>query len=249
MRDAYMPPELEAETNKESSGNVAQPLTPEDAAKILATAKAVRAERDEIEKRHKQAEAKLKELEGIDPQKFKELQAQIKGYEEKQLEEKQQYGQLKEVWQQERQAKDKRIQELESKLQDTSIIHSLEKAFYASGGKADSSKDGKTYFDLIAPIARQYIAVDDDGKLVVIDPRDRIRKTTDKGNFYTIEELMNDLRSDGPTATLFNPVTNPAGGGSQRSINPSRGGMTHEQIMNLPISRAEKLAKIRELKV
>ncbi|WP_414755541.1 hypothetical protein [Anabaena sp. CCY 9910] len=239
-----MPPELEDSQPKTYSE--------EEITKILNTAKATRAERDEAAKKAKDLENQLtettKQLEqfkAIDPKKYQELETLAKTYEERKLEEQREFGELKERWQGERTTLQQQIQQLNNELKSTRVVNALEKAFYAVGGKAGSEGD-LSYFDLLRDRATQYIEVDDSGKLVIIDPRDKTKMVTDKGTPYTVEDLMGKFRTAGPTTSLFEPVGNGAGGGMQRNSQQNGTAATREQLMKIT-NRAERLARAREL--
>ncbi|MBD2489000.1 hypothetical protein [Aulosira sp. FACHB-615] len=238
-----MPPELEDSQTKTYSE--------EEITKILNTAKATRAERDEAAKKAKELETQLAEttkqleqIKGVDPKRYQELETLAKTYEERKLEEQREFGELKERWQSERTTLQQQNQQLQNELKTTRVINALEKAFYAVGGKAGSEGD-LSYFDLLRDRAMQYIEVDETGKLAIIDPRDKTRMVTDKGTPYTVEDLMTKFRTAGPTTSLFEPIGNGAGGGMQRSNGSAGSAVTREQLMKLP--RAERLAKAREL--
>jgi hypothetical protein len=225
----------------------------EEVQKILNTAKATRKERDDVAQKAKELEGKVGELssqlekiKGIDPQKFKELQQLAESYEERKLEEQKQFAELKDRWSNEKTSFSQQIQELQQQLIQTQIVNALEKAFYSTGGKSGKDEDGYTYFDLIQERAKNYIQLDEKGKLAVIDPRDRTPMRDPKGNPLTVEDLMLKLRAGGPTAALFDPVGNGAGSGMSRSANSSGLSATREQIMNIP-NRAERLARARQL--
>lgn len=237
-----MPPELEESLKTYSD---------EEISKILNTAKATRTERDEAAKKAKELETKVAELsgqlekiQGIDPNKYQELESLAKTYEEQKLEEQRKFGELKERWQGERGTLQQQVQQLQESLKNTRITNSLEKAFYAVGGKT-GGEDGYTYFDLLSDRAKQYIEVDESGKLVVIDPKDKTKMVNDKGQPIGIEELMLKFRTSGPSTALFEPVGNGAGGGMSRSQGSNSGALTREQLMKLP--RSERLARAREL--
>ncbi|MBD2437374.1 hypothetical protein [Nostoc sp. FACHB-110] len=223
----------------------------EEITKILNTAKATRDERDKAASRAKELETQigdlskqLEQIKGIDPKKYQELETLAQTYEEQKLEDQRKFGELKERWQGERTTLQQQIQQLQGDLKSTRVTNALEKAFYAVGGKAGKDDDGLTYFDLLRDRAMQYIEVDESGKLVVIDPRDRTKMVTDKGTPYAIEDLMTRFRSAGPTTSLFEPVGNGAGGGMQRSNGNGGTAMQREQLMKLP--RAERLTESRK---
>ncbi len=223
----------------------------EEISKILATAKATRIERDEAAKKAKGLEtqindltAQIEQIKGLDPERYQQLEKLAQTYEEQKLEKEKNFAELKERWQGEKTALQQQIEELNSNLKNTRIINSLEKAFYATGGRAGKDDDGLTYFDLIRDRAMQFIEVDDSGKLLIIDPRDKTKLTTEKGIPFTVEDLMLRFRKSGPTTALFEPVGNGAGGGMQRN-NGFNSAVTREQLMKLP--RAERLAKAREM--
>ncbi|MEH2296360.1 hypothetical protein [Nostoc sp.] len=53
------------------------------------------------------------------------------------------------------------------------MINALEKSFYATGSKAGKDEDRYSYFDLIRDRAINYIVLDEHGKFIVINPRDK----------------------------------------------------------------------------
>lgn len=228
--------------------------TNEEITKILNTAKATRDERDKAASRAKELETQigdlskqLEQIKGIDPKRYQDLETLAQTYEDQKLEEQRKFGELKERWQGERTALQKQNQDLQLELKTTRVTNALEKAFYAVGGKAGKDDDGLTYFDLLRDRAIQYIEVDESGKLVVIDPKDRTKMVTDKGVPLAIEDLMTKFRSAGPTTSLFDPVGNGAGSGMQRNSSNGSTALQREQVMKLP--RAERLTKARELKI
>ncbi|MEH1777110.1 hypothetical protein [Nostoc sp.] len=224
----------------------------EEITKILNTAQATRKERDEAAKRAKELETKVAELsgnlekiKGIDPNKYQELEKLAASYEERKLEEQLRFSEVKELWSNEKTSLQQQIQQLLDKNRQQTIVNALEKSFYSTGGKSGKGEDGYTYFDLIRDRAANYIVLDDQGKITIIDPRDKTPLKDTKGVSFTVDDLMLKLRSDGPTASLFDPIGNGAGGGMSRSYGAQNGAMLREQIMKLP--RAERLAKAREL--
>ena len=237
--------------NKELPIDSTKQYSDEEISKILNTAKATRTERDEAAKKAKELEEnnrklseQLEQIKGIDPKRFKELEQLAQTYEDKKLEDNRQFSDLKERWQGERTTLSQQINQLQGDLKQTKITNALEKAFYSVGGKAGKDDEGYTYFDMISNRAMQFVEVDENGKLLIIDPRDRTKMVTEKGAAFTIEDLMLKFRSAGPTTSLFEPANNSAGSGMNRSTTPSSAN-TREQLMKLP--RAERLAKAREL--
>ncbi|MFK0731422.1 MAG: hypothetical protein ACFKPT_02565 [Gloeotrichia echinulata GP01] len=242
-----MPPELDLPTS-----DVTKQYSDEEITKILNTAQATRKERDEAAKKAKDLEAKVAELsgnlekiKGIDPNKYQELEKLAANYEERKLEEQRNFSELKERWTGEKTTLQQQIGQLQESNRQAQIINALEKSFYATGGKSGKDDDGLTYFDLIRDRAANYIVLDDQGKITVIDPRDKTPLKDTKGVSFTVDDLMLKLRSGGPTAALFDPIGNGAGGGMVRSHGTQNAAMLREQIMKLP--RAERLAKAREL--
>ncbi|MBW4677134.1 MAG: hypothetical protein KME52_24955 [Desmonostoc geniculatum HA4340-LM1] len=259
-----MLPELDPTTSTETSekrglgvspsGAIFQDkhYTDEEISRILATAQATRKERDEVAKKAKELETKntelsgqLEQIKGIDPEKYKDLEKRAQAYEESKLEKERNFQELKERWTGEKTTLQQQIQHLQDNLKQTQIVNALEKSFYATGGKAGKDDDGYSYFDLIRDRAINYIVLDDQGKINVIDPRDKTPLKDTKGVSFTVDDLMLKLRSGGPTAALFDPIGNGAGGGMARSHGTQNTAMLREQIMKLP--RAERLAKAREL--
>lgn len=226
--------------------------TPEEIQKILSTVKATRKERDEAATKAKDLESKVTELsksleqiKGIDPNKFKEYEQLAATYEERKLEEQKNFEELKQRWTTEKTSFTQQIQELQVQLQNTQIVTALEKAFYSCGGRAGKDEDGYSYFDLIQDRAKKYIQLDEKGRLVVLDPRDKTPMRDPKGNAYSVEDLMLKLRAGGPTAALFESDKG-AGGGMQRSSQYNSVTATRESLMQMG-NRAERLAKAREL--
>lgn len=224
----------------------------EEISKILNTAKATRRERDTVAERAKELESqnldlqkKLEQIKGIDPTKFKELEQIAATYEERKLEEERKFTELKERWTGERDSFGKQIQDLQQQLVSTQIINALEKAFYSCGGRSGKDDDGYSYFDLIQERAKKYIQLDEKGKTQVLDPRDGTAMRDPKGNPYSVEDLMLKLRSNGPTAALFE-APDTRGSGMSRSVNFSGVTATKDSLMNMT-NRAERLAKARQL--
>jgi hypothetical protein len=225
----------------------------EEIAKILNTAKATREERKAIEDKAKQLEeqnknlsSELEKIKTIDPKRYSELENLAKTYEERKLEEQRQFSELKERWGTEKTTLQQQVTQLQEQLKQTQVVNTLEKAFYATGGKSGKDEDGYTYFDLVVDRAMKFIRTGEDGKLQVVDPRDGLKMTTEKGTPFTIEDLMFKLRNAGPTAALFEPQGNGAGGGMQR--NSQSGGMqaTRDQLMQIK-NPAARLAEARRL--
>lgn len=242
-----MPPELDNPPTPET-----KQYTDEEISKILNTAKATRQERDDAAKKAKDLETKITELsgqletiKGIDPQKYKELEKLAQTYEDRKLEEQRNFQELKERWTGEKTTLQQEIEQLKGSLKQNQIINALEKSFYATGGKAGKDEDGYSYFDLIRDRAAAYIQFDDQGRITIIDPRDKTPMKDTKGVSFTVDDLMMKLRSGGPTAALFDPISNGAGGGMNRSSSNQNPAMLREQIMALP--RSERLSKAREL--
>ncbi|MEH1976083.1 MAG: hypothetical protein V7L02_23290 [Nostoc sp.] len=99
---------------------------------------------------------------------------------------------------------------------------------------------------MIRDRAANYIVLDDQGKITIIDPRDKTPLKDTKGVSFTVDDLMLKLRYGGPTASLFEPIGNGAGSGMTRSQHGTQNAaMLREQIMALP--RSERLSKAREL--
>ena len=226
--------------------------TDEEISKILNTAQATRKERDEAEKRYKDTQSQntellqqLDQIKKIDPKRYQELEDLSKGYEDRKLEEQRNFQELKERWTGEKTTLQQQINLLQENLKQTQIINALEKSFYATGGKAGKDDDGYSYFDLIRDRATGYIVLDDQGRISVIDPRDKTPLKDTKGVSFTVDDLMLKLRSSGPTASLFDPIGNGAGGGMTRSHGTQNAAMLREQIMALP--RSERLHKAREM--
>ncbi|MEH1828263.1 hypothetical protein FD723_18770 [Nostoc sp. C052] len=227
----------------------------EEITKILNTAQATRKERDAAAQRAKELETKVAELstnlekiKGIDPNKYQELEKLAQTYEERKLEEQRNFSELKDIWGKEKTTLVQQVQQLQENLKQTQIVNALEKSFYATGGKSGRDDDGYTYFDLIRDRAANYIVLDEQGKITIIDPRDKTPLRDTKGANFTVDDLMLKLRSGGPTASLFDPIGNGAGSGMTRSQHGTQNpAMLREQIMALP--RSERIAKARELGV
>ncbi len=224
----------------------------EEITKILNTAQATRKERDIAAAKAKELETKITELsgnlekiKGIDPQKYQELEKLAQTYEERKLEEQRSFSELKERWTGEKTTLQQQIGQLQENLKQTQIVNALEKSFYATGGKSGKDDDGYTYFDLIRDRAINYIVLDEQGRITVIDPRDKTPLKDTKGVSFTVDDLMLKLRTGGPTASLFDPIGNGAGGGMTRSHGVQNAAMVREQLMKLP--PAERLAKARQL--
>ncbi|QLE47928.1 hypothetical protein FD724_07230 [Nostoc sp. C057] len=225
----------------------------DEISRILATAQATRKERDEAAKRAKELEIKVNELsgnlekiKGIDPNKYQELEKLAQTYEERKLEEQRNFSELKERWTVKETTLLAQVQQLQENLKQNQIINALEKSFYATGGKSGKDEDGYTYFDLIRDRAANYIVLDDQGKITIIDPRDKTPLKDTKGANFTVDDLMLKLRSAGPTASLFEPISNGAGSGMTRSQHGTQNtAMVREQIMALP--RSERISKARQL--
>jgi|GEM_PF-3982259 len=240
-----MPEDNLDNTQQQATQPAAQPkYTDEEIAKILNTAQATRKEKEESEKRFKEAQDRLKQLEGLDPQKFKELEDKVKTYQQTKLEEQQKYEEVKSIWQNERQTLQQQINDLALQKEKLSIEYKLEKAFSACDGKTGKGDTGISYFDMIKPIAERFIQ-SKDGQISIIDPRDGTELRNEKGQPFTLEELMLKLRSGGPTADLFNPVGNGAGTGMKPSAGKFGRAALEEQLKNLPA--AERINKAREL--
>lgn len=244
-----MPPEPDPTINTET-----KQYTDEEITKILATAQATRKERDEAARKAKDLETKVAELsgnlekiKGIDPVKYKELENIAANYEERKLEEQRNFGELQTRYKEKEAALLQENQQLKESNRQQTVVNALEKSFYATGGKSGKDEDGYTYFDLIRDRAVNYIVLDEQGKITVVDPRDKMPLKDNKGVSLTIDDLMLKLRSGGPTASLFDPIGNGAGSGMTRSHGTQNAAMLREQIMKLP--RAERLAKARELGV
>jgi hypothetical protein len=243
-----MPPELDPTIPTET-----KQYSDEEITKILNTVQATRKERDEAAKKAKELETKVAELsgnlekiKGIDPNKYQELEKLAASYEERKLEEQRNFSELKERWTGEKTTLQQQIQQLQENLKQNQIINALEKSFYATGGKSGKDDDGYTYFDLIRDRAINYILLDESGKLIVIDPRDKTPLKDPKGVSFTVDDLMLKLRTGGPTASLFEPIGNGAGGGMTRSQHGTQNtAMVREQIMQLP--RSERIARARQL--
>lgn len=244
-----MPPELDPTIPSTEP----KQYTDEEITKILATAQATRKERDEAAKKAKDLETKIAELstnlekiKGIDPNKYQELEKLAQTYEERKLEEQRNFSELKERWTGEKTTLQQQIQQLQENLKQNQIINALEKSFYSTGGKSGKDDDGYTYFDLIRDRAANYIVLDDQGRITIIDPRDKTPLKDTKGANFTVDDLMLKLRSAGPTASLFEPISNGAGSGMTRSQHGTQNAaMLREQIMALP--RSERMGKAREL--
>ncbi|MBN3948478.1 MAG: hypothetical protein HWQ38_19280 [Nostoc sp. NMS7] len=68
------------------------------------------------------------------------------------------------------------IEQLKESLKQNQIINALKKSLYATSGKAGKDEDGYSgysYFDLICDRAINYIVLDEHGKFIAIDPRDK----------------------------------------------------------------------------
>ncbi|MEH1821526.1 MAG: hypothetical protein V7L31_21005 [Nostoc sp.] len=225
----------------------------EEITKILNTVGATRKERDEAAKRAKELETKVAELssnlekiKGIDPSKYQELEKLARDYEESKLEKERNFAELKERWTGEKTTLQQQIQQLQESNRQQTILNALEKSFYATGGKSGRDDDGLTYFDLIRDRAANYIVLDEQGRITIIDPKDKTPLKDTKGVSLTVDDLMLKLRSGGPTASLFEPIGNGAGSGMVRSQHGTQNpAMLREQIMALP--RSERIAKAREL--
>ncbi|MEH2393694.1 MAG: hypothetical protein V7K21_19205 [Nostoc sp.] len=242
----------------ESEPNSTQPETKqysdEEITKILNTAQATRKERDDVAKKAKDLETKVAELsenlekiKGIDPVKYRELENIAASYEERKLEEQRGFAELKERWTGEKTSLQQQIQQLQESNRQAQIVNALEKSFYATGGKSGKDDDGLTYFDLIRDRAANYIVLDEEsGKITIIDPKDKTILRDAKGVPFTVDDLMFKLRSGGPTASLFDPVSNGAGSGMTRGQGSQNTGMVREQIMQIP-SRSDRLSRSRAL--
>ncbi|MHC5779304.1 hypothetical protein [Nostoc sp.] len=225
----------------------------EEITKILNTAQATRKERDDVAKKAKDLETKVAELsenlekiKGIDPVKYKELEITAAQYEDRKLEEQRGFAELKERWTGEKTTLQQQIVQLQESNRQSQIINALEKSFYATGGKSGKDDDGWTYFDLIRDRAATHIVLDDQGKITIIDPRDKTPLKDTKGVSFTVDDLMFKLRSAGPTASLFEPIGNGAGGGMTRSQGSQNGAMVTAQIMQIP-SRSDRITKFRAM--
>ena len=244
-----MPPESDPTPNPTET----KQYSDDEITRILNTAQATRKERDEAAKRAKDLETEVAELsknlekiKGIDPIKYKELEIQAASYEERKLEEQRGFAELKERWTSEKTSLQQENQQLRESIRQAQIVNSLEKSFYATGGKSGKDEDGLTYFDLIRDRAANYIVLDEEsGKITIIDPKDKTILRDAKGAPFTVDDLMFKLRSGGPTASLFDPVSNGAGSGMTRGQGSQNTGMVREQLNNLP--RAERLARARQL--
>lgn len=238
-------------TNPPTSENTN--FSDEEIRKILATAKATRSERDEaakktaeLEESNRKLQAQMEQIKAIDPKRVEELETLAAQYEERKLEEQRQFSELKERWSAEKTNLQQEIQKLVASNREIQLLNALEKAFYAAGGKTGkSNEDGYSYFDLVRDRALKYVQMDESGKLAVLDPRDGTRLRTDKGINYTPEDLMFRLRSDGPTAALFE-APGSAGSGMSPNNRPGTFGTTREQLMQIK-DRAARLARAREL--
>lgn len=226
----------------------------EEIKKILNTARATRTERDEAAKKaaeleeiNKKLQAQMDQVSSIDPKRVKELEARAAQFEEIKLEEQKQFSELKERWSSEKTNYEGQIQKLIAQNRESQIINALEKAFYSCGGKAGKDDDGYSYFDMVRDRAQKHIVMDDAGKITVIDPRDGTRLKTDKGTFYSVEDLMFRLRKQGPTTATFEPQGNGAGGGMSANSNPLNSlGATRESLREIK-DPAARLARAREL--
>ncbi|MHC5829032.1 MAG: hypothetical protein ACYT04_77275, partial [Nostoc sp.] len=115
---------------------------------------------------------KLEKIKGIDPVKYRDLEATAAQYEERKLEENLKFAEVKEIWTGEKKNLQQQILQLQESNRQSQIVNALEKSFYATGGKSGKDDDGLTYFDLIRDRAANYIVLDDQGKITIIDPRD-----------------------------------------------------------------------------
>ncbi|MEH1902519.1 MAG: hypothetical protein V7L04_14140 [Nostoc sp.] len=245
-----MPQELEP--NSTQSEN--KQYTDEEITKILNTVKATRTERDDADKKAKEAEAKntellkqLDQIKKIDPNRYQELEQLAQTYEERKLEEQRNFGELQTRYKEREAALQQENLALKESNRQAQIVNALEKSFYATGGKSGKDDDGLTYFDLIRDRAANYIVLDEEsGKITIIDPKDKTMLRDSKGVPFTVDDLMFKLRSGGPTASLFDPISNGAGSGMTRGQGSQNTGMVREQIMQIG-SRSDRIAKARAL--
>ena len=94
-------------------------------------------------------------------------------------------------------------QKLKSENQLIKMSWEIEKAFFKAGGKRNNVLDDFTFFEMVQGHASKFVKVDEQGKLIIIDPRDGTRLKTDAGKNYSLRDLMNKFKNSG-----LSPLTN-----------------------------------------
>lgn len=213
--------------------------------KLKGRIKETEAQNRQLQQQYEQAS---KVLGQYTPEQIRDMQQRVETYEQRKLEEQQEYAKIKQSWQEKEQTYQGQLKERDQKLVDLQITYELEKAFYNTGGKANvENKSGEaTYFDLLKPIAQRYI-VFEEGKIQVVDPADGAKMFTDQSKPYTLADLMAKLRTAGPTAELFQPTSNGAGGGMGPNSNGLRRGnqIDFEALNKLPPAERIRIARER----
>lgn len=211
----------------EANETIAEPLSREEADRILATAKATRRERDEALTAKREYERKAQEFEkkygGVDLEAYQEYLTQKEQAELKRLEDQQEFQKVKQSYQQEKEALVQQGKTLEQQLKLNDQSYNLRDAFLEFGGKRGKSPlTNASYFELIKPYLLTRTKIDDSGKLIPVDA-DGLPDL----KYSTVEELLAEFANDPVLGSAFEPRNNAAGGGAQNGV---RGRTSNSQL-------------------
>lgn len=206
---------------------------------LLNTVKQTRAERNKFEKQLKELQAKYKD---VDPEEYRTLKTTI---ETKDQDVNTQLAATKTNYEKQIAERVRERDELASKYNSLRVEIAVKDAFRKNGGRSDSG-DGMSYEELMLMAVKNRVRLNDKGELEIFDAAGA--DTLDaKGNPYTMDTLMKELRTKGATAVCFKPENDAKGGGFSQGKGVPNGMTTREYLMKLP--PVERMTEARRLGV
>jgi hypothetical protein len=156
----------------------------------------------------------LKQFEGVDLAKYQELQQAQDAAEQRKLEEQQKWGDLKQQLEQKVKAHSDERDSWKSQYENLTVETAIANAYYKAGGVDAES------LELLMPKAKAFVKLGEGNKIGVVDV-DGTQKLTDKGNPYSLGDLMGEFASSDTAIGRLFKATGTSGSGATQS-NTSR---------------------------
>lgn len=211
-------------------------------------------ERDKIIQSKQQLESELIELKkfksrldemGFTPEEYDKLRTNL---EELAKERAQEVGSIKQTYEQQLADLKRENLQLTQAQKQQQLDNEIRVAFQEAGGRKGRDEYGASFLDMVLPIARNRIRLDDNGQIIVIDKNgvQDYSDTTGKVRPKNLVDLMLELSESPVLGAAFDPKSLASGGGFQGGGGGLRS-LTWEDLQKMtPAQQAELGRKLRK---
>lgn len=211
-------------------------------------------ERDKIIQSKQQLESELTELKkfksrldemGFTPEEYDKLRTNL---EELAKERAQEVGTIKQTYEQQLAELKRENLQLTQAQKQQQLDNEIRAAFQEAGGRKGRDEYGASFLDMVLPIARNRIKLDDNGQIIVID-KNGVQDwddSTGKVRAKNLVDLMLELSESPVLGAAFDPKSLASGGGFQGGSGGLRNHSWEDLQKLTPAQQAELGRKLRK---